>query len=387
MEYFIAGSIFCSLIAAFILLTADTPFQRYANRLFALYLLASSYCALLFILVNTGSIEKIPHLFKTAAPFNFILPPLAYLYIRAVLEDETRFRKTDILHFLPFLFFTISYIPFFVLPVDTKLKLISAAKTNATIQLGWIPENLQFNVRVLQTGMYTFIQWRLILHFKRRNIDVRLKAFTNQVFNWLKAIATVNALYFVGFIPLVVFGIFSDQSLPLDIIFNISILIVSMAFFSLTCYLLLNPAVLYGIDQRYSIKSEHVKEATVKLQIDISNTFEREQQILQEYFETSKPYLKSGLSLADVSVATGIPPRSISFILNTQRGVRFSDFVNQFRMKEAMEAIKQGYLGAYTLTSLAEKVGFSSAKTLARTFKKELNMTPMEYASGGKVME
>ena len=387
MEYFIAGSIFCSLIAAFILLTADTPFQRYANRLFACYLLASSYCAFLFILVNTGSIEQIPHLFKTAAPFNFILPPLAFLYIRAVLEDESRLRKTDIFHFLPFLFFVASYIPFFVLPVDTKLQLIRAAKTNAGIQLGWIPENLQFNARVLQTGIYTIIQWRLILNFKRGNIDVRLKAFTNQVFNWLKAIATVNALYFIGFIPLVVLGIFSDQSLPLDLIFNISVLIVSMAFFSLTCYLLLNPAVLYGIDQRYNIKIEAIAEATLKVPIGISNTFEREQQILQEYFENSKPYLKTGLSLADVSVATGIPPRSISFILNTQRGVRFSDYVNQFRMKEAMEAIHQGYLDAYTLTSLAEKVGFSSAKTLARTFKKELNMTPMEYATGGKITE
>lgn len=387
MEYFVAGSIFCSLIAAFILLTADTPFQRYANRLFVFYLLASSYCAFLFILVNTGSIEQIPHLFKTAAPFNFILPPLAFLYIRAVLEDESRLRKTDIFHFIPFLFFIISYIPFFVLPVDTKLQLISAAKTNTAIKLGWVSEDIQFVFRVFQTGVYTLIQWRLILNFKRSNIDMRLKAFTNQVFNWLKAIATVNALYFFGFIPVVVLGFLGVHDASQAIVVNSSLLVVSMAFFSITCYLLLNPAVLYGIDQRYTIKAEALPDTALKIPSPFSNTFEREQQKLQEYFENSKPYLKTGLSLADVSVATGIPPRSISFILNTQRGVRFSDYVNQFRMKEAMEAIHQGYLDAYTLTSLAEKVGFSSAKTLARTFKKELNMTPMEYATGGKATE
>lgn len=381
MEYIIAGSIICSLITAFNLLTSTTPFQRFVNQIFAAYLLVSGYCALLFILINTGVIEKIPHLFKTAAPFNFILPPIAYLYIRAVLKDETRFRKLDLLHFLPFLVFFISYIPFFILRADEKIYFIKKARINLSVQLGLIPEDIQFYVRALQTGVYTIVQWQLILKFNKYNIPSKLKVFSNQVFNWLKAVATMNALYFIGFIPLIIYSVFVDKHILYTQVFNVSLFIVCMAFFSITTYLLLNPIVLYGLDKRYSLTYSSPVQSNIKEQPLSINNFEREQKILMDYFDSSRPFLNHGLSLAEVSVAIDVPQRSISFIINSQMGIRFSDFVNQYRLKVALEEIENGYLYVYTLASLAEKVGFSSVKTMTRTFNKELGMTPTEYAA------
>ena len=98
MEIIYIGSIFCAVITAFVLLKTQTTYQAFSDRLLAGFLLAACYWALLYLLITSKTILSVPHLFKTAAPVNFLLPPLAFIYARSVLRNETRFYKKDIFH-------------------------------------------------------------------------------------------------------------------------------------------------------------------------------------------------------------------------------------------------------------------------------------------------
>ena len=138
MEVIYIGGIFCALITAFVLLKTNTPYQKFSDRLLAGFLIAASYCALLYLLVFTGEIEKFPHLFKTAAPVNFLLPPLAFIYVRSVLKNEGGFKKSDWIHFLPFLLFLISYFPFYFHDAAYKLEFAKTALTNENQKTGLV---------------------------------------------------------------------------------------------------------------------------------------------------------------------------------------------------------------------------------------------------------
>jgi AraC-like DNA-binding protein len=381
MEFLFAGGIAAAIITAFVLLTSRSNFPRHANILFSVYLLSSAYCALLYILVSTGQIIEIPHLFKTAAPLNFILPPLSYLYVRAVLMDESKIQVKDYLHFIPFLFILLAYLPFYFQDRSIKLEFIHLANGNSVAKIGFIREDLQFVLRQLQAGVYIFLQWRLISRFTESKVPVSLRAFTHSVLNWLKAIVFINLLLFLSFF--VVAFLMADQNRNSieELILQFSIAFFALGYFLLVSYLLLNPTVLYGLDARYTTVGNKVSIAKAEKILSNTSVFEEEQNLLYHYFEVGKPYLQKNLSISAVSVATGIPARSISYILNSQQGTRFTDYVNGFRVREAAREIEQGFLATYTLSSLAEKTGFSSVRSLNRAFQRHFNMSPTSYLS------
>jgi AraC-like DNA-binding protein len=372
MEVVYIGSIVCALITAFVLLRTQTTYQAFSDKLLAAFLLSASFCALLYLLIISGAILSVPHLFKTAAPVNFLIPPLAYLYVRSVLKNETSFSKGDIFHWIPFLIILSNYIPFYLSSAESKtiiLQEIGAEKWKGT---GFINEELQFILREIQALIYLIFQWKLIVDFK--------KTAARQVLAWLRAFSSIIVINFVSIVFSVVVAnsdLFTSWKMELleaaDIVFGVG-------FFVLCSYLLLNPSVLYGLPflegttifpGKIKPISSEPPESHSKYEIQLSQ--------LVDYFEKERPYLKRGLTISEVSVKLNISPRNISFILNNHLGVGFNDFVNKYRVNALIEKLTVDYLKNYTLESLAKEVGFSSGRTLHRAFLKCHGISPSDY--------
>lgn len=391
MEVIYIGGIICALITAFVLLKTNTPYQKFSDRLLAGFLIAASYCALLYLLVFTGEIEKIPHLYKTAAPVNFLLPPLSFIYVRSVLKNEAGFKKFDWVHFLPFLFFLISYIPFYFHDAGYKLEFAKSALSNENQKTGLVSEGVQFILRELQVLIYLIYQWKLVVSFRKENSPFRLRAHANQVLNWLKAFSGIISVNFLCIILAAILNVFAKSSSASVLILDITDAVFGLGYFLLGSYLLLNPAVLYGlpfIETKETAFSglgnrSSIEETKPGLQTPAPLIeFEEELQKLIAYFDTEKPFLQKGLSIAEVSVSLNLSQRNISFILNNHLGLRFNDFVNSYRVKYMLDKIDAGYLSEFTLESLAEKAGFSSVRTFNRAFSKIHNMSPSDYLAG-----
>lgn len=99
---------------------------------------------------------------------------------------------------------------------------------------------------------------------------------------------------------------------------------------------------------------------------------------LNKVFTEKKIYRNKGLTIAKVAEEINYPSYLISQSINQQHGIRFNEFVNKFRVQEAMERLKKEN---DKIETIAKEVGFSSMSSLYEAFKKETHVTPHGYRS------
>jgi hypothetical protein len=112
-EIFYLGSIFCALVTIYLLLFKENALRSYPDYLLSLVYLLIIWTSIIYLSIYHGWIIHVPHIYKTAAPINFIVPPFTFLYVRAVLYNEQKFSKKDLWHFIPFGLIVINYFPFY----------------------------------------------------------------------------------------------------------------------------------------------------------------------------------------------------------------------------------------------------------------------------------
>jgi AraC-like DNA-binding protein len=389
VEVFYIGSIFCALITVYLLLFKEKALRTYSDTLLALLFLFEVWCVVIYLAISYGWIVNTPHLYKTAAPINYLLPPLTYLYIRAVLFNEKKLSTNDIWHFIPFVLFFLNYIPFYILPVIEKSMIVqSAIKKHSTIyqyQVGIVPESVSFIVRLLLTIIYLIFQWRLIFQFKIEKINIEFDKQIKEVLKWLKIFTWIRTFIIITLLSITLLVLFKNPTFSFSFMNLIHGFIISICFLVISSYLLLNPTVLMGFP---FIKYTEVDlclliNKKVKLPFVIVD-YAKEIEQLKTYFNENQPYLIKGVNINDVAVGTGIPAKELSFIINQHFKQRFNEFVNQYRISYITKKINEGYLDHYTLQTLSSEAGFTSPTTFIAAFKKIELCSPSEYLLNNK---
>jgi hypothetical protein len=109
---FYIGSIFCSIVTIYILLYNENAIKTFANYLLASYFIFQICCLSVYVLILYGWVIDVPYLYKISAPINFLLPPIVYLYVRAILFNKEKLNTLDYLHTIPFILVIVNYLPF-----------------------------------------------------------------------------------------------------------------------------------------------------------------------------------------------------------------------------------------------------------------------------------
>ncbi|MEL7005500.1 MAG: helix-turn-helix transcriptional regulator [Bacteroidota bacterium] len=97
---------------------------------------------------------------------------------------------------------------------------------------------------------------------------------------------------------------------------------------------------------------------------------------LQRAMEHDKLYKNQELSLPILAKEIGIKPYLISRSLNEVLKKRFNDFVNEYRVREVQELLRDSQNANYTLLSIAMEAGFNSKSSFNRAIKKHLGISP-----------
>ena len=108
----------------------------------------------------------------------------------------------------------------------------------------------------------------------------------------------------------------------------------------------------------------------------------RKKQYLQKVYsliEEEKVYREAHLSLPKLSERLAIPPRYLSQVINEKCEVSFSEFINQYRIKEAQEILLDPDYLKFSISGVATEVGFSSRQSFYQAFKKITGTTPGKY--------
>ena len=82
------------------------------------------------------------------------------------------------------------------------------------------------------------------------------------------------------------------------------------------------------------------------------------------------------LRIADLAEQVNIPAHHLSQVINQHAGRNSLDFVNHYRVEEAMRLLGDGQL---SMTAIAFESGFNSQSAFYRQFKKVTGLTPKHY--------
>ena len=384
VEIFFLGSVFCAFLTVYLLLFKENALRSYSDYLLSATFLLQIWCVAIYLLVYSGWITHMPHMYKTAAPINYIIPPLSYLYVRAVLFNEKKLSIIDLSHFVLFILFFLNYIPFFLLPTYEKQLIVDATTKDMSLayqyKAGLVPEYIGYILRPIQFAFYLFLQWRLVIKFKKHYASHSVEKQVKDVLKWLKVFTWSSTFFLIGFIALILFVVISKDFFSQGIISLIPGIIIALSFFVISIYLLIHPEVLTGLP---FIQYKEIESAIVVNQADkipfIRADYNTEINKIDIYFKEKQPYLINNLSISQVAVILNIPVRDLSYIINNHYELRFNDFLNKYRINHIVENIKENSLDNYTIESIAKQAGFSSKTSFYRAFQKIHQCTPVEF--------
>ena len=387
-EVLYIGSIFCALLTIYLLLFKENAIKSYSNYILSAILFLEIYFVIIYLLIYTSLINELPLLYKTAAPFNFLIAPMAYLYVKSVLFNKKGLSAIDFLHFLPFVFAIINYLPFFLIPIAEKKWIVQLTSDDISYafryQAGYLPEYVIFVFKIIQSILYLIVQWKLIVDFKKENKNIPIESQIKKVVKWLKIFSGIFTTILFGFF----FMAFFFYVLPLDSYFEfinlVQSLLLSVSFFTLSTYILLNPAILDGLPfVKYRLQASSILNQQESRPFIVEN-FENEIAQIEAYMKEQEVFLNPKITLTQVSAALQIPIRDLSYIINNHFDVRFNDYINQYRVNYFSKMLADDYLSNYTIDSLIQKAGFSSKSTFHAAFKKIHHCTPSQYISNQK---
>lgn len=378
------GSIFLVFVTIYLLLFTKNATKSYADYVLSFLLLVHTWSVVLFLILYSKYIFYFPHVFKTGLPTNFLIAPLAYLYVRAVLFNEKKFQKRDLLHAIPFILIFINYIPFYFLPVAEKLTIIKYSLTywpnSVKYQAGLFPENFAILFRLILAIFYVVLQWGLIFSYKKEHTEISIQTQINNVFSWLKLFTITTTIILLVLILMILGIFFFPAYYNNNLVIQIPSFLVAGSFFIMASYLLTHPAVLAGLPfVKYKEVVSNVENDKSYNLPYFNVDYSKERETITQYFENSKPFLKKDLNINHVSVALDIPARELSFIINNHFGQRFNDFLNKYRIEYITKKINKEYLTNYTFEAIANEAGFASKSSFNLAFKKFNNSTPSEY--------
>jgi AraC-like DNA-binding protein len=100
---------------------------------------------------------------------------------------------------------------------------------------------------------------------------------------------------------------------------------------------------------------------------------------LISYMEKEKPYLDRDLTIHRLSALSGISKHYITQVLNENYNRNFFTFVNEYRVKEVINRLKDPANSNYTILAIAFDSGFNAKSSFNTIFKSITGHTPSDY--------
>ncbi|MFB9842798.1 ABC transporter permease [Mucilaginibacter ginsenosidivorans] len=320
------GLIFTGLNFA-LLLGFTKGINRSANRFLAL--------ALAVMVLQMAQIFAI--YIRLPLQFSLAFGPLIFFYVRKLTRPAHKFRRTDLLHFIPALLQQVTLLN----PAMPALTFISVIT-------------------------YLYYSDKLVESFYRRlkfNGGDRYR----YEFQWLHRFLEGFGLLWLLWIPYTAVDYFYYHN-QLGI----------RAYEPL--YLLL-AATLIGMAARAHLRPEIdvSPDAASFFKLPPPAALKQKGTWLKNAVKTNLYYQDPDLSLSSLAEKLGLAPHELSRIINTTFKKSFTDFINEYRVADVIQKMRDPAYNHITLLGIAYDSGFNSRTTFHRIFKQMTGKSPAEY--------
>ena len=363
-------TIFISLFLAFFLITVKTE-HKLSNRLFALFLILT---AIDISSVIFNILEKPPlNLGMFRNLFTFLQIPTFYLYVLSVSYSDFKLKPKHLIHIIPFIIANLIFFPrFYSVDLKTKISFLHNNKSMFEIQFSHIFIHLQIIIYIIAVFMIL-----------RKTKKLFLENYTGasiKTYDWLfQFTLALSFFYAIALLK----NIFKFSEYPYISEWLKTGLFLFQLF--IICWYLFkalnNPNLFRKIHSKLKLVREIVSEEKREnsLLIDNEKKYNEDLLKLKKYMDENKPFLNPLLTIQNISDDIEIPIRDLSLLINHKLNQHFYDFVNTYRIEEAMIILKNTTKNKLTILEILYDVGFNSKSSFNTAFKKQTGTTPTNF--------
>jgi len=336
--------------------------------------------------------SKVTIAFILSIPFNasaFAIGPLAFLYVRSILKDDTQFSKKDWIHFILFAIIFLGRLPYNFSSWEEKLILADKIINESWRSLSYstynhfLPLRINYKLKGLHFLIYLIAIWYVLLKskFKMPSSMVLLKQ-QKIVYNWLHFFAVTVSILGVLF-GLILFPNAKDK-LTYHLEANILFMLVFSGFLILILGLILYPQILYGIPiEKTLVKiNEEVSESEVmdeKESISLHDDYIENIRVLIEKWKEEFKFKDPNATMKSLSEDIDIPKHHLAYFFNQISNEKYIDWRNRLRVEYAMEILGREQKYDKTIEVLGEESGFRSYSAFIRSFKQFTGKLPKDF--------
>lgn len=329
--------------------------QRRANRFLALLLFFLSY-RLLMVGLRVNYTSWTYHVFLE---YNWLYGALLYFYVRAYIDGEWRWGRRELVHLIPVAleFGFANFVKIQNFYWDGTQESLSWAGAQAYIL--WMHTPFQLIIFAGVILFYVYQSWQLLNQVREQDSNRLLP-------NSLRWIRLILQAYFVY--AALVIGVGLVDYFFFNYAFN--------PFYNYPTYGTLAILTYWLALQGFARRQEPIRERLKKLKEEKREELSQYLPRLEQAMREQKLYTQPSLSLADLAEAIDIKPYQLTQILNRILQQSFNDYINAFRVAEAVRMIESPDFDHYTLLSIAYESGFNSKATFNRIVKKVTGKSP-----------
>lgn len=363
------------------------------------FLFVSIYGIIHYILLWSKSILLVAIFTTNFGCFAYLIGPLSYLYIRSVITDNARLRKSDAFHFIPMIIFLIAALPNIFSSFEYKTEIARAiiADPNflGTYEFTFLTKLFSSAVVFLSRPflilVYALLSGKILFHYFKANRKINTPSGEGCVKNWL--------ITFLGFQFLLVVShfIYLTESFGIgSSVLSISVRMLNTlsaaGMIGLLVSPLLFPRILYGLpnlinsDYHPAPIEDSIKEELVKKAPAYDDDY---MQFIHAKVETAmkdqQVYLQKEYNLPCLSVLIQVPTHHLAYYFSNFKKQTFNDYRNEFRVRHAKLLILQENTGMITLEGIGLSSGFTNRNSFAKAFKNIEGVTPSVFAAQNKI--
>lgn len=298
-------------------------------------------------------------------PLYCLWVPLFYFYFKYCYSHEFKLSKKHLFHFLPFIFYLISFLLIWIIignqHLGATLYVRNTLVSNAAYAVD-ITVNIQYII-------YNFLMIRALLILeKERRIQKPATDFQAVDIKWLRFIVYGYAVGAIGGIGIFVFALLKNPAV-------ITISMVSISYFFLF---------FFGIF--YNTITHEISIDEIKLQVEEINSklktlpdadLHRLMNRIDEVVAGKQMYLDPELSLQKIASSLNEKERIISQAINTIQKRNVNDYVNSLRIEHACGLLVTDK--EKPIFEIMYESGFNTKWAFNQAFKKVTGKTPTQF--------
>jgi len=325
---------------------------------------------LYYVFLFGGMMLQYPTLYGIGILFPFLHNPMLYFLLRKLTGGRGNLHLRDLVHYIPFLLLVIYLLPFFFASDQVKLHLVEDVlqSVDPFSLPGYLPGWVLISYMVYSIILYFTLIWgrfNLIHSGIKNSYQQHLGKL---YYGWFLLLAT-------GFAGTVISNRMDESQL---FSFNLSLVGFSSVFFMISYILVLKSKAGFQSEGERLIKTGGVQKNRGKS--FNAGKFEEDRRMLnlknrlEELMGAEKLFLDDQLSLHKLATRLDISSHELSRLINSAFGLRFQDYINRFRVDEAMVKLK--CCPQCRQVEVAFEVGFGSFSSFQTAFKKVTGLTP-----------